>query len=132
MNKRWQGLLLLVLVVSLFMVTGCEKRLMYAGSSTPHQIKASYRLLSGTDKHNLKLKEGDTIRINYVSKVEKGELTMKLYDPDHKLFKELEANKEGEEELQIQQTGTYKLEIVGTGTKGSYKFSYKKEKKDSK
>ncbi|WP_379154496.1 hypothetical protein [Paenibacillus sp. sgz5001063] len=131
MNKRWQGLCLLILTGSLIMVTGCEKKLMYVGSSTPHQIKASYRLLSGTEKHNLKLKEGDTIHISYASKVEKGELTMKLYDPDHKLFKELETDKEGEEDLQIQQTGTYKLEIVGTGTKGSFKFKYAKEKKAS-
>ncbi|MNN95386.1 hypothetical protein D3C81_2141780 [compost metagenome] len=53
---------------------------------------------------------------------------MKLYDPDHKLFKELETNKKGEEEVEIQQTGSYKLEVVGDGAKGSYKVSYKTKK----
>ncbi|MNC39499.1 hypothetical protein D3C76_57270 [compost metagenome] len=132
MNKPWRKRLLLTLIGgSLLLIAGCEKQVMYVGSSTPHQIKASYWLLSGTEKKTLKLKEGDMLLLSYASKVEKGELSMKLYDPDHKLFKELETNKEGEEELEIQKSGSYKLKIVGTGTRGSFKVSYKTKKEDS-
>ncbi|AIQ67192.1 hypothetical protein [Paenibacillus graminis] len=132
MNTKGQGRrLLLLALIGTLLLAGCEKQLMYAGSNTPHQIKASYRLLSGKEKKTLKLKEGDTVFLSYASKVEKGELSMKLYDPDHKLFKELETNKEGEEELKIQQSGSYKLEIVGTDTRGSFKVSYKIKKEVS-
>ncbi|MCE3199034.1 hypothetical protein JI735_14245 [Paenibacillus sonchi] len=131
MDKQWRKRLLLALIVGSLLLAGCEKQVMYVGSSTPHQMKASYWLLSGTEKKTLKLKKGDTLYLSYASKVEKGELSMKLYDPDHKLFKELETNKKGEEEVEIQQTGSYKLEVVGAGAKGSYKVSYKTKKEDS-
>ncbi|KWX73046.1 hypothetical protein AMQ84_24425 [Paenibacillus riograndensis] len=133
MDKPWRKRLLLALIGgSLLLLAGCEKQVMYVGSSTPHQMKASYLLLSGTEKKTLKLKKGDILYLSYASKVEKGELSMKLYDPDHKLFKELETNKKGEEEVEIQQTGSYKLEVVGDGAKGSYKVSYKTELKSRK
>ncbi|MEK5235091.1 hypothetical protein NST99_05250 [Paenibacillus sp. FSL L8-0470] len=126
MNKKW-SLLILVVLTSALLLTGCEKRLMFVGSSSGKQIKASYKLLSGTETKTLKLKEGETLLLDYTSKVDKGKLSMKLYDPDHELVKELRTNEAGEEQVEIKKDGKYKLEIVGTGTKGSYKIKYSTE-----
>lgn len=100
---------------------------MFVGSSSGKQIKASYKLLSGTETKTLKLKEGETLLLDYTSKVEKGKLSMKLYDPDHELVKELRTNEAAEEQVEIKKDGKYKLEIVGAATKGSYKIKYSTE-----
>lgn len=123
MNKTGK-LLILALLTSAMMLSGCDTRLMYVGSSNSKQMKASYKLLSGKETKTLKLKEGDTLLLNYTSEVDKGKLTMKLYDPDHELVKELTPNESVEEQLDITKGGKYKLEVVGTRTNGSFNIKY--------
>lgn len=127
MNKKYK-LLILALLTSAMLLTGCDTRLMFVGSNNGKQMKASYKLLSGSETKTLKLKEGDTLLLDYTSKVEKGKLTIKLYDPDHELVKELTPNATAEEQLDITKDGKYKLEIVGRKTSGSYKIRYSTEK----
>ncbi|MNP87103.1 hypothetical protein D3C76_1877740 [compost metagenome] len=56
--------------------------------------------------------------------MEKGELTIKFYDPDNELLKDLSTNKSGNEEIGVDKDGTYRFEITGKKTKGSYEITY--------
>ncbi|KUP21268.1 hypothetical protein [Paenibacillus sp. DMB5] len=123
MNKKWivPGVLVLMLAM---LLTACEKKIMYVGSDFGSKVKASYKLFTGTDVKKVKLKSGETLVVDYKSKVEKGELTIKLYDPDGQLVKELETGGSGSEEIEADKDGKYKFEITGKGAKGSYEIKY--------
>lgn len=126
MNKKWivPGVLVLVLAM---LLTACEKKIMYVGSDFGSKVKASYKLFTGTDVKKVKLKSGETLVVDYKSKVEKGELTIKLYDPDGQLVKELDTGESGSEEIEADKDGKYKFEITGKGAKGSYEIKYSTE-----
>ncbi|WP_342562135.1 hypothetical protein NST84_21225 [Paenibacillus sp. FSL R7-0345] len=126
MNKKWivPGVLVFVLAM---LLTACEKKIMYVGSDFGSKVKASYKLFTGTDVKKIKLKSGETLVVDYKSKVEKGELTIKLYDPDGQLVKELDTGESGSEEIEADKDGKYKFEITGKGAKGSYEIKYSTE-----
>ncbi|MBA9086010.1 hypothetical protein FHR92_002482 [Fontibacillus solani] len=54
-------------------------------------------------------------------------MTIKLYDPDNQLLKDLSTNKSGNEKIGVDKDGIYRLEIKGNNTKGSYELTYKIE-----
>ncbi|WP_277468715.1 MULTISPECIES: hypothetical protein [unclassified Paenibacillus] len=123
MNKKWVVTGMLVLVIAM-LLSACDKKIMYVGSDFGSKVKASYRLFTGTDEKKVKLKSGDTLVVDYRSKVEKGELTIELYDPDGQLVKELGTGESGSEEIEADKDGKYKFEITGKGAKGSYEIKY--------
>ncbi len=125
-KKKWIVPGLLVLVMAM-LLTACDKKIMYVGSDFGSKVKASYRLFTGTDEKTVKLKSGDTLVVDYRSKVEKGELTIKLYDPDGQLVRELGTGESGSEEIEVDKDGKYKFEITGKDAKGSYEIKYSKE-----
>ncbi|MNF18092.1 hypothetical protein D3C80_2219800 [compost metagenome] len=51
-------------------------------------------------------------------------MTIKLYDPDDQLLKDLSTNKSGTEELEANKDGIYRFRITGDNTKGSYEITY--------
>lgn len=125
MKRKWvfMGISVLMIVI---LLASCEKKLMFVGSnfSTKNKVEASYKLFTGTEERKVKMKNGQTLTINYQSKVEKGELTIKLYDPDDQLLKDLSTNKSGAEELEANKDGIYRFRITGDNTKGSYEITY--------
>ncbi len=110
-------------------LAACDKKLLFVGSNsnTKNKIEASYRLFTGTEEKKISLKNGETLVIDYQSEVEKGELSVKLYDPDDQLLQDLSTNKSGNENVEVSKDGMYRLEITGDNTKGSYKITYKIE-----
>ncbi|SDF46154.1 hypothetical protein SAMN04488542_11146 [Fontibacillus panacisegetis] len=128
MKRKWIFLGILVLII-VTLLAACNERVVFMGfsSSTKNKIEASYKLFTGTDEKKVSLKNGQTLAIDYQSKVEKGELTIKLYDPDNQLLKDLSTNKSGNEKIGVDKDGIYRLEITGNNTKGSYELTYKIE-----
>lgn len=126
MNKKWLTLGLLIIIASV-LLTSCDKRMMFAGSSTKNKISASYKLFTGTEEKKVKLKSGETLSMDYSSKVEKGELSMKLYGPDNEVLKELGTNASGTEKVEADKDGKYRIEVKGQDTKGSFEVAFKVE-----
>ncbi|MEK4853621.1 hypothetical protein NST04_27520 [Paenibacillus sp. FSL H7-0756] len=126
MNKKWITLGILIAMVPL-LLTACDKRMMFAGSSTKSKLSASYKLFTGTEEKKVKLKRGETLSMDYNSKVEKGELSMKLYGPDNEVLKELGTNESGTEKVEADKDGKYRIEVKGDDTKGSFEVTFKVE-----
>lgn len=128
MKRKWilPGILALMIIM---LLAACDKRVVFVGSSsdTNNQIKASYSLFTGTDEKKVNLKSGETLAVDYRSEVAKGDLTIKLYDPDNQLLKALSTNKSGNEKIEADKAGTYRFEITGSSAKGSYEITYKIE-----
>lgn len=110
-------------------LAACDKKLVFVGSNsnTKNKIEASYRLFTGTEEKKISLKNGETLVIDYQSEVEKGQLTIKLYDPDDQLLQDLSTNKSGNENIEVSKDGMYRFEITGDNTKGSFEITYKIE-----
>lgn len=126
MNKKWIKLGVLIIMASV-LLTSCDKRMMFVGSSTKSKLSASYKLFTGTEEKKVKLKSGETLSMDYNSKVEKGELSMKLYGPDNEVLKELGTNESGTEKVEADQDGKYRIEVKGEDTKGSFEVTFKVE-----
>ncbi|ASA26050.1 hypothetical protein [Paenibacillus donghaensis] len=127
--RRWSTVLLFGILTAL-LLTGCDLKMMYAGSSTKGHIKASYKLFTGTDQKSIQLESGDILTIDYKSEVDKGELSMKLFSPENELLQELPVNEEGNLQLEAEQDGKYKLKIHGDQAKGSFEVSLAKVKEN--
>ncbi|ETT52400.1 MULTISPECIES: hypothetical protein [unclassified Paenibacillus] len=126
MNKKWMTLGILIIMASV-LLTSCDKKIMYVGSSTKSKISGSYKFFTGTEEKKLSMKSGETISIDYKSKVEEGQLSMKLYGPDNQVLTELATNESGTEKVKADKDGKYRIEIKGEETKGSFKVAFKVE-----
>lgn len=87
-------------------------------------MKASFSVLSGTDKKSIDIKEGSTVKVKYNVKVDKGQLSVKLVDPDNKEVISFEANKKGEKEIKAEKGGSYNVIIEADKAKGSYSLDW--------
>ncbi|MNN64217.1 hypothetical protein D3C81_1796480 [compost metagenome] len=125
MKRKWIFLGIMVLI-TITLSAACSKKVLFVGSSwgSKNKIEASYKLFTGTEERKVSLKNGETLAIDYQSEVEKGELTIKLYDPDDQLLKSLGTNQSGNEGIGINKDGKYRLESSGNTTKGSYEIMY--------
>lgn len=83
--------------------------------------------LNRQDAEKLSMKSGETISIDYKSKVEEGQLSMKLYGPDNQVLTELATNESGTEKVKAGKDGKYRIEIKGEDTKGSFKVAFNVE-----
>ncbi|AIQ48477.1 hypothetical protein R70723_23090 [Paenibacillus sp. FSL R7-0273] len=126
MKKKWIVPVMLMLVLAM-LLTACDKKLMFVGSESGSKVKASYKLFSGTDDKKVKLKSGETLAVDYKSKVEKGELTIELYDPDGELVKDFNTGEAGSERIEADKDGAYKFIITGKSAKGSYEIKFTTE-----
>lgn len=129
-EMKRKGIFLAILVLMIVTVlAACDKKLVFVGSNsnTKNKIEASYRLFTGTEEKKISLKNGEKLVIDYQSEVEKGELTIKLYDPDDQLLQDLSTNKSGNENIEVSKDGMYRFEITGDNTKGSFEINYKIE-----
>ncbi|MBP2116154.1 hypothetical protein [Paenibacillus silagei] len=126
MKNKWMKMGIFIIMASV-LLTSCDKKIMYVGSSTKSKISGSYKLFTGTEEKKLSMKSGETISIDYKSKVEKGRLSMKLYGPDNEVLTELATNESGTEKVEAGKDGKYRIEIKGQDAKGSFKVAFKVE-----
>ena len=102
-----------------------------AGCSLNRSYKESENISSGssTDWTDEKITEcefekGQTITFSYESKVNSGELSIQLLNPQNEVVLEFESNKEGKIEKEITESGTYILSIKGNEFDGNYSIEW--------
>ncbi len=81
---------------------------------------------SWTDEKNTEceFEKGQKITFSYDSKVNNGELSIQLLNPQNEVVLEFEINKEGKIEKEITESGTYILLIKGNEFNGSYSVDW--------
>lgn len=118
------GILLLVLL----MVVGCSTsnlKVGYISSGVGNTFTASYYYFDGMESRNIKGEPGEIITISYNSEVKKGNLEMKIESPTGEVYPlPTDLNSEEMMEIKVDQTGTYRLIIMGEGTRGSFSVAW--------
>ena len=124
MKKKGLLIFLLIVIVSTLTFTGCTRALMWSSNSGKDHIEAKYKKFTGTEKKGIRLKEGDTLVIDYQSEVTEGTLTLTLTDPEGNEVLSLTADTEGTESLGAEESGKYTLNIRGDKTGGSFTINW--------
>ncbi len=108
-------------LLTLVVFTGCDNSIavLNIGSSAGNQMHYTYKLFTGTKTKKISVEKGKTIVIDYSSEVKKGELTLKVFDPDKNVVLELEKNKSENKELKVEKDGEYKFVITGKKADGN-------------
>lgn len=124
--KRSIIMSILLVFLSLVILTGCDNNiaLLYSGSNIGNKINGSYKLFTGTRSKTINIEKGKTILIDYSSEVNKGELTMKIFDSDEKVALELDTNTSGSKELKSKNGGKYELIITGSKSDGNFSIKW--------
>lgn len=125
MRTRTRIGILALVVTFILLLTACDRSILWVGSNMGSNMQASYKLFTGNEVKQIKAQSGETMIIDYQSKVKKGDLSIKLYDPDDTLIKEFATNEAGVAEIKADKEGKYKIEVIGEDTSGSFKVDYK-------
>lgn len=119
MNKI--KIIVLIFLISLSLI-GCN-----AGDSYSKSIKkmsGSSTSWTGDKKTEFEFQKGQKVSFSYRSKLESGELSMQILNPEDKVIHEFEVNEECDVEIEIEESGTYIILINGTEFKGSYQLEW--------
>jgi hypothetical protein len=68
--------------------------------------------------------KGQLVTFSYESKVNSGELSIQLLNPEKEVILEFETNKEGKVEKEITESGTYFVSIKGNEFNGNYSVEW--------
>lgn len=96
----------------------------YIGSNVGKKIKGSYQFFDGIKIKRIIAKEGKTIVVNFSSDVQKGGLTMSIFDSTNNMVADLPTNTTGTREINSDKNQKYLLIIKGTQTKGSFNVNW--------
>ncbi|MGH4122182.1 MAG: hypothetical protein ACREV6_04505 [Clostridium sp.] len=105
---------------------GTNFTIMSVEKSSASRMKVSYRYFNGTDTRKISLKEGETLKIDFVSKVKEGKLVISILDNNKKIVKTLDSNTDGNEDIKAESDGEYTIIVKGYKTRGSYEVNWSK------
>ena len=125
MRNFYRLLMFAVLAAAVVGLSGCKASLMWSGNDYPGRFEASYRYFSGSETKSIHADSGKVISITYQSAVTKGNLSMKVYDPNGEQVLDLKPGNKGTEEIKVTDGGNYKLVITGSKTSGSFDIRWK-------
>lgn len=109
----------------MFFIDACTTRGIWVGTSVPGHVNASYRYFNGPEDTMISLKKGQTIYLDYQSKVKKGQLIIKLLDPEGKTAADIDTDQKGSKEVKVRSSGRYILKIEGKKSDGSFDVKWK-------
>ncbi len=117
-----QFLSIIGVLIIVFSLSGCGKS-SFDGSriGNDSQFVMEYRIFNTTDEQSLLLDAGDTIRAKVV--VDSGRLSIKIQkDSDAPIYENDNIVTSESFDVEIQESGTYKITVAGEKTKGSVSF----------
>lgn len=75
---EWMRLGILIIMASV-LLTACDKRMMFVGSSTKSKLSASYKLVTGTEEKKVKLKSGEiSFRFRTLPSIRRGLFAVRM------------------------------------------------------
>ena len=105
-----------------FLLSGCGKS-SFDGSriGNDSQFVMKYKIFNTTDEQSLLLESGDTIRTEVI--VDSGKLSIKIQkDSDTPIYERDDIVTSENFDVEIQESGTYKITVIGENTKGGVNF----------
>jgi ABC-type uncharacterized transport system permease subunit len=88
------------------------------------KISGSSSSWTGEKRKEIEFEKGQTVMFRYRSKVDRGELSIQLLDPQDEVIHVFETNKEASIKKEVVDEGTYLILISGTEFKGSYQVEW--------
>ena len=120
--------LILVCLISLSLLTACSggSYILKEGSikTENNLIEGSYEYFSGTYYKNIKIDQNKKISINFDSRTEGGNISANLIDIDNGTIIDLGGKEYNNNELIIENAGSYRLRVNGNKHKGSFILSW--------
>ena len=112
----------IVCILALFVsLTACGTK--FDGSRTGNDIEfiMEYNVLNTTDTQDLIVESGNTISGKII--VNKGSLSIKIQkDDEEPIYEDNEISVSNEFAIEIDESGTYTVEVTGKGAKGSVRI----------
>ena len=118
MKKSLLSVCTLVLTVSL---TACGTKFDGSRTGNDSEFIMEYRVLNTTDMQDLIAESGDTISGKII--VNKGSLSIKIQqDEEEPIYESSGISVSNEFDVEIDESGTYTVEVTGKGAEGSVSF----------
>ncbi len=114
-----------LLIVSMLAITiflsGCGTDFDGSRIGNDNEFIMQYSVLNTTDMQELTVETGDTIHVNLV--VKKGSLSIKIQkDGEEPIYEDNGISASNEFDVEIDESGTYTVEVTGKKAKGSVSF----------
>jgi hypothetical protein len=122
-KRRIQSLLFGFVVIGL---SACSSslRVGWFSRNLPTQTTASYNTFTGTERRQIEVDAGDEVVLNVQSEVTKGDLDIRILEPDQEVLKRIETNRDREYTFEAEETGNYWVVITGDNAGGSYEIQW--------
>jgi flagellar hook assembly protein FlgD len=120
---------ILALIISISIIKfsrGTSFTFMSVEKSSASRMKVSYKYFNGTDTRKISLKEGETLKIDFISEVKAGKLVINILDNNDGILKTLDSNTKGNEDIKAGSDGEYTIKVEGYKTRGSYEVNWSK------
>jgi hypothetical protein len=120
MKNRMKVFILILLICT--SVSGCSIGVGYSRSVA--KISGSSSSWTGEKRKEIEFEKGQTVMFRYRSKVDRGELSIQLLDPQGEVIHVFETNKKANIQKEIVDEGTYIILVSGTEFKGTYQVEW--------
>jgi len=90
----------------------------------PTQTTASYNTFTGTERRQIEVDAGDEVVLDVQSEVTKGDLNIRILEPDKDVLKRIETNRDREYTFKAEESGNYWVVITGDNAGGSYEIQW--------
>ena len=129
--KLLYGLLPFLLVGLMLLLSSCSSGYTCrgcAGNNVPGHVNQSFQYFDGPLTKSVSVTAGQTLTLNYSATVDAGSLDMQIDNPDgtavwQETF-DAGANVTNSTQVNIQQTGKYKIIVDGHQASGSFKIDW--------
>ena len=114
-------ILIVCTLVFLISLTACGTEFDGSRTGNDSEFIMEYSVLNTTDAQDLTIEAGDTISAKIV--VDKGSLSIKIQkDGEEPIYESNEISTSNEVDVEIDESGTYTVEVTGKKAKGSVSF----------
>lgn len=113
----------------LLVCTACTREVGMIVVDLNRSIDATYRLLDGVKRKSIRLDAGDQLEVEFSTKVDEGNLTLQVLNPENQViwenfYYENPGEYESNFSLDVQEAGWYELDVVGDGARGGYNLNW--------
>ena len=114
-------ILIVCTLVFLISLTACGTKFDGSRTGNDSEFIMEYSVLNTTDAQDLTIESGDTISAKIV--IDKGSLSIKIQkDGEEPIYESNEISTSNEFDVEIDESGTYTVEVTGKKAKGSVSF----------
>ncbi|KNY28323.1 hypothetical protein [Pseudobacteroides cellulosolvens] len=122
MNIRFVKIIstVVILMISFSLFAACGISIRSNQNSANKHMSSSFKKLSKEFTKEIELIQDQTLTVTYDIKVISGSLNVKFVDPKGTEIIAFDKTQNGMKDIKIDQSGTYKIIVIGKDAEGSY------------